>query len=156
MCNGCYLLFCSRVWVIHSMWDQHENRMTPSDFLETCSRCWDIKQKFLVEVSWLRGYSVAKMCVAKMWGFLQFWPTLHHANVHFSWSDCCYEKLIVCSCSISIRLLFDMHKMCFLVRLGSKINLRLKCWGVLIFWLYVVITFLFIPLYSIWEIQRSQ
>ncbi len=38
----------------------------PSDFPETWymgSRCWDIKPqwKFVVEVSWLRGYGVAKM-----------------------------------------------------------------------------------------------
>ncbi len=75
----------------------------PSQIPETWyigSRCWP-QQKFVVEVSWLRGYSVA------------IWPTLHHASAHFSWA-------IVWGCSIRIRLLFDVHKMCFLVRLWSN------------------------------------
>ncbi len=76
-----------------------------------------------------------------------------------SFLDCFYEKLIVCSCSIhvSIRLSFDVHKICFLVRLGSKINWwtidsSVEAFGIFKMFLYfgdnwyVVIIFLFIAL----------
>ncbi len=126
----------------NSMWKSDDPLRFPrnSVHVDTCSSCWNIKTTKMC------GYSVAKM-----WGFLQFWPTLHRK---YSFLDCFYEKLIVCGCSIhvSIRLLFDMHKICFLVRLGSKINWwtidsSVEAFGIFKLFLYfVVIIFLFIAL----------